>query len=104
MQSPRENSTLLSITMRVRTSDGTERTIEVDPTKGDALFWSEDAVDRFLVPAYGSRERLGAETEPEARVFDESGLIIVVPIVHKRSCKIWLPFFELGDPGPIRMR
>jgi hypothetical protein len=80
MESTREDWTVLSITVRVRTRDGTERTAEIDPANNDAFFWSLDAADKFLVPFYSATK--GFEYASNVR-----DLIKLIPVLHKRLCK-----------------
>jgi hypothetical protein len=94
MTSTRERSTVLSITVRVRTGDGTERVVEIDPTENDALFWSLDAADKFLVPFYSATK--GFEYASNVR-----DAIIVIPILHKRLCKPEPIFIGPGFPPPF---
>jgi hypothetical protein len=47
---PRWN--VLSITVRLRTADGREQTVQYDPTSVDAVFLTTQAIDKFMVPYY----------------------------------------------------
>lgn len=98
----KENATLLSITVRLRTRDGAERVVEIDPKDSDALFWTLGAVERFLLPFYCATKGFDFAEDVHSKLVDEAG-IIRVPIVHKKLCKpVWLDF-DRGDPGPFLM-
>jgi hypothetical protein len=43
---------VLSVTVRVRTADGREQTLQYDPRGVDAVFLTIQAVDKFMVPYY----------------------------------------------------
>ena len=53
-QGPRAASPwdILSVTVRFRTADGREHTVQYDPTSVDAVFLTTQAVDKFMVPYY----------------------------------------------------
>ena len=53
-QGPRTASPwdILSVTVRYRTADGREQTVQYDPRGVDAVFLTPQAVDKFLVPYY----------------------------------------------------
>jgi len=89
---------ILSVTVRFRTRDGRERELNLDPQEHDAVFWSLEAVDRFLLPAYLGREgfefidRLRSEIVGS---IDEVGISIPR---HKRLCGIHLSLEDRIDP------
>ena len=85
---------MLSLTARIRTRDGTECVVEIDTKANDALFWSLDAGDRFLVPFYSA-------TQDFQYASDVRRQIIVIPILHKRLCKPASLIYDPSDPPPF---
>jgi len=80
-------ASILSVTVRYRRADGTEGEMNIDSTY-DAVFLTEEAVERFLLPFYvgtygpAAREQL-LEKLAEARA------AIEIPIPrHKKLCYI----------------
>jgi hypothetical protein len=43
---------ILSVTVRFRTADGREQTVQYDPKSVDAVFLTRQAVDKFMIPYY----------------------------------------------------
>ncbi|MBA2459575.1 MAG: hypothetical protein H0V43_11575 [Gemmatimonadales bacterium] len=94
-------ATVVSVTVRVRTRDGRERDVSIDPAAHDAVFWSMEAVDNFLLPFYFVHEgfefieQLRRELAAEV---DATGLVLPR---HKRICMVVLQRFDPGDPPPF---
>jgi hypothetical protein len=94
---------IVSITARVRGRNGREYTIEIDPEKNDALFWSLGAVDRFLLPSYlvmrgfDYAARLRKDLHAE---FNRLGWVLPP---HKAECKIVIPKFTERGPSELRI-
>lgn len=75
-----------STTLRFDARDGRHGEVRLDP-EGDAVFFTLDAVDRFLVPFYAARDGLDAALKfraEAARAMNHAGAIIVV--LHKGMC------------------
>ena len=100
----RQDPEVVSITVLLRARDGTERTVEIDPSESDALFWTVGAFDRLLMPFYCARRGFEFASAVRRQFVDDKTGLIVIPILHKKLCK--LPFFrvDLGDPAPFRMK
>jgi hypothetical protein len=86
--SPTGAGAVVSVTVRYRTSDGKEGTLEINPNEYDSVFWTLEAVDRFLLPYYlahygfAEADRIRAELVREMRV-------VGIPIPrHKKLCSI----------------
>jgi hypothetical protein len=80
---------ILSVTVRYRTSDGREGELSVGP-EYDALFFSAEAADRFLLPYYLACFGFEKVDEIRRRIAREYELMRVVIPRHKKICSIFL--------------
>lgn len=94
------DSKILAITVRLRTRDGEDHTIEIDPKTTDGLFWSMEAVDSFLVPFYSVTEGFEFAADLRGKIVNGDTGLFIVPMIHKKLCRILLPHFDRGDPEP----
>lgn len=97
----REEAGVISVMVKFRTKDGKERSVTIDGQSSDALFWSMEAIDRFVLPFYHVTE--GYEKAADIRRGAEAQLADAGMIIgpHKRYCLILLPELNKGDPSPI---
>lgn len=83
----RRTAGIISVTVRVRTPDGGELDVPVDPTEYDAVFLSRDAANNFLVPLYTARDGIDEALEFRANLERElkrrGGMGVVI---HKLYC------------------
>jgi hypothetical protein len=99
---------ILSVVVRVRTSDGTISTMNVelkgeDPT--DALFLTKDAFEKFAIPFYAKQKDPRLDSVPALRrrinaESDTNGLLI---ILHKLRCRIVMPGGKLRSTAPFKL-
>jgi hypothetical protein len=92
---------VVSVRVTFRTKEGTERSVTIDGRSSDAVFWSMEAIDRFVVPFYHVTE--GFERATDIRRSAEEQLARTGMIIgpHKKYCLILLPELDKGDPSPI---
>lgn len=96
---------ILSVTVRVRTSEGREGNIEIKQDSTDAVFLSMAAFDKFAAPFYAKLKNEGPDSVAAMRrkakdQLDKYGIII---IVHKLKCKMLLPEGRLGGKFPFKL-
>jgi hypothetical protein len=78
---------VISITVRLRTRDGQQREVEVDPKEYDSVFFNAEVAERLLAPYYTARygfkdalRRLG----PLHRRVRRAGLTV---LMHMPYCR-----------------
>jgi hypothetical protein len=93
---------VVAVRLTIESPDGRRDTVDVDPTKVDALFFTMSAVDKFVVPYYSR------VYGPEYATVLREALLPRRPLCHASShaCYILegLQFPRFWDPvrGPIR--
>jgi hypothetical protein len=63
----RRRARIISVTVRVRASNGRQVDVPINLKKYDALFLSEDAVENILVPFYVARRGLAFALQLRAK-------------------------------------
>lgn len=87
---------ILAVTVRVRGPDGKVGDLEVnlDQREGsDALFFSLDAVQNFVVPFYAHRKGEGPDSSAAilTAAQDQLKKTGIIVILHKLKCKVLIP-------------
>jgi hypothetical protein len=86
----RSRARIISITVRVRTREGRERVVSINPRTFDSLFFNAKVAERLLAPYYfadkGFDGALKALAPLHRRVeADKAGAVTLVP--HKPWCQ-----------------
>ncbi len=84
----RSEATIESIVVKVRAKDGTASEITVDPNENDALFWSQEAVDKLALPFYLSSRSLEQALAVRRQVDEQMAAGGLMIAAHKRLCTL----------------
>ncbi|MGH7498308.1 MAG: hypothetical protein ACREL3_05600 [Gemmatimonadales bacterium] len=87
-----------SIVVRLRTRDGSAREIKVDPDENDALFWSQEAVDKLALPFYLAARSLEQALAIRGQVDSQLGKAGLIIAAHKRLCTLMIADLSRIDP------
>lgn len=94
---------IVSVTVRYRTRDGQETEVDVNPNVHDAVFWSMEAVDHFLLPYYFFSEGFEFVTALRQEIQEELKVTGICLPRHKRYCQIVLSLRGV-DPPDFKFR
>ena len=92
--SDRQVARIESITLRVTTTDGKSRDIQIDPNEHDSFFWSPEAIGKFALPFYTATDSLERAVAIRREVDEKLAATGLSLVTHKRLCT--LEVFDLS--------